>query len=111
MRASLLVAALLGLTACGGNDQTDNTQNVDENLSAESIVSNDVTAIDAVTGDAANMAADVDMNYGNLDDSSAEAGLNEGTTKPPRATPRKPSVPADSNSAAPAAANSATNAE
>ena len=33
--------------------------NVDENLTAENIVSNDVTAIDAVTGDAANMAADV----------------------------------------------------
>ena len=35
-------------------------QNVDESLTAENIVSNDVTAIDAVTGDAANMAADVD---------------------------------------------------
>ena len=61
MRAALLVAALLVLSACGKNDQTDNMQNVDDNLSADSIVSNDVTAIDAVTGDAANMAADVDM--------------------------------------------------
>ena len=76
MRASLLVAALLGLTACGNNDQTDNTQNVDENLSAESIVSNDVTAIDAVTGDAANMAADVDMNYGNLDENAGNVSAS-----------------------------------
>ena len=43
----------------------------DENLTAENIVSNDVTAIDAVTGDAANMAADVDINYGNIDENGA----------------------------------------
>jgi hypothetical protein len=68
MRALILVAAAaLSLSACKNNDQHDNTMNVDENLTAENIVSNDVTAIDAVTGDAANMAADVDMNYGNLD--------------------------------------------
>ena len=47
------------LTACGNKRQADNTLNVDENLAAENIVSNDVTAIDAVTGDASNMAADV----------------------------------------------------
>src|SRR6185437_14510557 len=67
MRALILAAGLLALAACRNNDQVDNTQNIDENLTAENIVSNDVTAIDAVTGDASNMAADVDMNYGNLD--------------------------------------------
>ena len=68
MRAPLLLfTAVLALSACKNNDQHDNNMNVDENLTAENIVSNDVTAIDAVTGDAANMAADVDMNYGNLD--------------------------------------------
>ena len=59
----LLILALgtsLALTACKNNNHNDTTANVDENLTAESIVSNDVTAIDAVTGDAANMAADVD---------------------------------------------------
>jgi hypothetical protein len=72
MRAPLLLlVAVLSLSACKNNDQHDNTMNVDENLTAENIVSNDVTAIDAVTGDAANMAADVDMNYGNLDQSQA----------------------------------------
>ena len=40
--------------------------NVDENLTAENIVSNDVTAIDAVTGDAANMAADVELHSSRL---------------------------------------------
>ena len=62
MRALILIAGALTLAACGNNDQSDNTQNIDENLTAENIVSNDVTAIDAVTGDAANMAAESDMN-------------------------------------------------
>jgi hypothetical protein len=62
MRALILIAGAFALAACGNNDQSDNTQNIDENLTAENIVSNDVTAIDAVTGDAANMAADSDLN-------------------------------------------------
>ncbi|MGE5564138.1 MAG: hypothetical protein ACM3ZV_12670 [Bacillota bacterium] len=62
MRALMLIAGVLALAACGNNDESDNTQNIDENLTAENIVSNDVTAIDAVTGDAANMAAESDMN-------------------------------------------------
>ena len=60
MRLLILAAATaLSLAACKNNDQHDNNMNVDENLTAENIVSNDVTAIDAVTGDAANMAANV----------------------------------------------------
>ena len=112
MRAPLLVAAFLVLSACGKNDQADNMQNVDDNLSADSIVSNDVTAIDAVTGDAANMAADVDMNYGNLDAGPTETALNEGSAKPSRPTPKKPAAAtATTNSAATTTANTATNAE
>ena len=78
MRAMLPLAAalVLGLAACSNNDQTDNTLNVDENLTAENIVSNDVTAIDAVTGDAANMAADVDTNFGNLDETASDVASN-----------------------------------
>lgn len=71
MRPLILIAGALALAlplgACKNNDQTDNTSNVDENLTAENIVSNDVTAIDAVTGDAANMAAESDVNdLGNI---------------------------------------------
>jgi hypothetical protein len=83
MRMPLLIAAaaLVSLSACGRNDQTDKTQNADENLTAENIVANDVTAIDAVTGDAANMAADVNYEeYVNTLDN--EAGAN--ATSPPK---------------------------
>jgi len=83
MRAFILIAgAALTLAGCKNNDQHDNTQNVDENLTAENIVSNDVTAIDAVTGDAANMAADVDTNYGNLDFNAVGATTNAPAARP-----------------------------
>jgi hypothetical protein len=60
MRLSILLAGpALSLAACGTNGQADNTINADASLSAESFSSNDVTAIDAVTGDASNMAADI----------------------------------------------------
>lgn len=105
MRALILIAAAaLSLAACKNNDQTDNTQNVDENLTAENIVSNDVTAIDAVTGDAANMAADVDTNYGNLDNSSVGAA-NESASKP-----RKPAAKTTASSTE-NTTTTATNAE
>src|SRR5437868_15341132 len=86
MRALILAVAIaLGLCACGKNSQTDNNQIAGDNLTAESIISNDVTAIDAVTGDAANMAADADMNFGNLEENGPEAASNV-AAKPP--TPR-----------------------
>jgi hypothetical protein len=102
-----IVAAALALAACSNNGQADNTQNVDENLTAESIVSNDVTAIDAVTGDAANMAADVD--YSNLADNSLDNMLNEGDARPPAKSSRsKPQAAAPASNAT---ANATTNAE
>jgi len=101
MRALILIAgAALGLSACGNNDQKDNNLNVDENLTAESIVSNDVTAIDAATGDAANMAADVDMNYGNLLENGTSATSN---------TPAKPGASAPRHKPEPAAENGTAN--
>jgi hypothetical protein len=91
MRPLILIAGALALAACGNNDQSDNTPNVDENLSAENIVSNDVTAIDAVTGDAANMAAESDINdigaanASNADMPSPSQGTGGPTTKRPAA--------------------------
>ena len=89
MRLPLLIAAVLVLSACGKNNQATTSQNVDEGMTAESIVSNDVTAIDAVTGDAANMAADVDMNYGNLDQGGSETSNSGAASKP---ADRKPTA-------------------
>ena len=106
MRLLPLIAVALVLSACGNNDQTDKTQNYDENLTAENIVSNDVTAIDAVTGDAANMAADVDTNYGNLDVNSPEPQAKPGGKKPnPDTTPPKTSTAAEANTTTNAIAN------
>ena len=106
MRALLLLAgAALALGGCGNNDQTDKTQNADENLTAENIVSNDVTAIDAVTGDAANMAADVDMNFGGLEQNGVAAVSNEGAPTPARRAAAKPSTASQNNSTANATAN------
>jgi uncharacterized lipoprotein len=107
MRALIFAAgAALALAGCGNNDQKDAQQNYDENLTAENIVSNDVTAIDAVTGDAANMAADVDMNFGNLVENNDTAASNETVSKP---APRKP-VPKAAAPATEPVTNAATNA-
>ena len=106
MRFLPVIAAALALAACGNNDQTDKTQNYDENLTAENIVSNDVTAIDAVTGDAANMAADVDTNYGNLDENGPPPEAKPAGKKPSSdTTPPKTSTAAQSNTTANAVAN------
>jgi hypothetical protein len=117
MRAHLLIAALLALSACSKGAQVDNSAQTSDDLTADAIVSNDVTAIDAVTGAAANMAADVDVNYG-LDASSnsgSDATSDEASAKKPsQSAPRKskPADNAESNSAAPATAAAATsNAE
>jgi hypothetical protein len=104
MRALILIAVTaLGLAACRNNDQADNTMNFDENLAAENIVSNDVTAIDAVTGEAANMAADV--NYIDIPEtnSGGEAPpTRSGTAKPAKSPPTTKPSATTQNTAAPA---------
>ena len=91
MRAMILVPGLaLALAACGNNDQTDNTANAGENLTAENIVSNDVTAIDAVTGDAANMAADMDVNFINGLDNELDNTGSSTEPGPQAPTKRRP---------------------
>ena len=113
MRFSILLAgpALL-LAACGGNGQADNTINADASLSAESFSSNDVTAIDAVTGDSSNMAADV--NYAtalnDLGDEAEGGGSPEPSGGRGSAPPRATSNAADANAAGPEPAANATSA-
>ena len=110
MRTLILIAgAALALAACRNNDQVDNTINVDENLTAENVVSNDVTAIDAVTGADANMAADVnytDLGTNNQTSNDADAATSsapEHKTAKPAAAPAK----AQENTAAAETANTA----
>lgn len=117
MRALILFAgASLALTGCGKNDQSGATNNVGADLTAEKIVANDVTAIDAVTGDAANMAAD--MNYEALDNFAGNASGNasanaagnaaaKSSPRPRRGSSRPASAAPAANSAAEAPLNSA----
>lgn len=75
MRLLILTAGIaLSLSACGKHDQREAATNADEGMTAENIVTNDVTAIDAVTADAANMAADV--NYMMPVDNGPDNALN-----------------------------------
>ena len=109
MRALILVAgAALALASCGRNGQADQTLNADETLTANDIVANDVTAIDAVTGDAANMAADVEINFTNA---QVAATSNGPASQPkPRSTQpaaRSSTPPAASNTTQPATQNAA----
>src|SRR3954454_7040689 len=107
MRALIVIAGALAITACGTNGQAGNTQNLDENLAAENITSNAVTAIDAVTGDAANMPADV--NYTEVDNLSGNDAAPATSRPTRRPVGTSTSSPAE-NSAVPAVANSAANA-
>ena len=102
----LLTVAALGLAGCGTGEQANNTVNVDQAVMSEDLAANDVTAIDAVTGDAANMAADVDINFTNEMLDSAGSNQSGGTRSAdaPRTRPRSSAPsPATENRATPAA--------
>jgi hypothetical protein len=111
MRLSILLAGLaLLLAACGKNGQADNTINADASLSAESFSSNDVTAIDAVTGDSANMASDVHYatEFNTLGDDDGGSTSSEPSAGRGSASRRSASNTADANTAAPEPAANAT---
>jgi hypothetical protein len=106
MRALILIAgAALALAACGKTDQAGNTANIDEVLAAENVAANDVTAIDAVTGEDSNMAADVALlNEG--DNVAAPAGnASSPKTRPAAAKPAPETTPPASNSTEAATTN------
>ena len=60
MRA-LIFMVVLGLAACGDDSPPANEIAVDESPARQVLPTNDTTAIDAVSGEAANMAEDVDF--------------------------------------------------
>ena len=91
----LLLVATLGLAACNRGSQVGNTANIQENLSAAAFESNDITAIDAVTGEDANMAADV--NYSDLGGNNASTSSNRASTgRPSAGRPASRPAPAES---------------
>ena len=105
----LATVTALAFAGCRNNDQHDNTMNIDENLTAENIVANDVTAIDAVTGDAAHMGAD--RNYTEADNSlgnDTNAAAPTSRTKPSPKAPSRP--PLEQPSPPERSSNSSTNA-
>ena len=103
----LLAVAAFALSACGDKGQADNNVSIDQDLTAESIVANDVTAIDAVTADSANMAEDVDIAFTN-EVTGEEEGANGASSKP-KAAPNqtKPSTGSTATAASRAPAKDA----
>lgn len=79
MRVSIPVLALTVLLAACDNKEAADDKRASSGMSAEAITGNDVTAIDAVTGEAANMAADVDLNedMANALENVAEGSLDK----------------------------------
>ena len=84
MRAKTITicASALLAAACGGKGQADASANADTGLTASAISSNDVTAIDAVTGEAANMAADMDFTNAQSNGSSATGNASATSRRP-----------------------------
>ena len=69
MRALILVAgAALAVSACSSNDAADNTMNVDENLAAENIVTDNTMD--------ANLDANMSMNATDMNATDANATAN-----------------------------------
>ena len=67
MRKLVLIAfAALAAAGCGQDESAEQTTNGGEQVTAESIGGNDITAIDAATSSDANMAADVEFNVEDL---------------------------------------------
>ena len=94
MRALILVAgAGLALAACGDKSATDADANASANLASEAIFANDTTVIDAATGDAANMAADVVYTGAEPDDGGGD--VSSSGTIDRRTVSRRQSSPAE----------------
>ena len=88
MRALIVFAAAsLAMSACGTKDGSENAVATSDNLAAEPIIANDTTAIDAATGDAADMAADVDYSINQMDNGGDVAADGKSTAR------RRPAEP------------------
>lgn len=111
----LIIAASLALAGCGKEQATGNTSALDQAVTAEDFETNDVTAIDAATGAAANMAADVDFNMIGNEDAGDSRPAAPGSPRRQREAPQSSdSAPAARPAPAagePAAESAATNSD
>ena len=98
MRISILLAALLTLAGCGGGGAANNAAVADESDSTQITAANDLTAIDAATGEAANIAADVNYMVNeqalNGTDNGSASKKPARTREPTATTPVEPDEPA-----------------
>lgn len=80
MRA-LIFLTVLGLAACGDDPAPANEAAVDKGPAQQVVPTNDTTAIDAVSGESANMAQDVNFLENELgSDGNAAAANTAGNT-------------------------------
>lgn len=124
MRHVILLSFIgLSLSACGKKESSQDIQQVDQSLANDNLVDNDLTAIDAITGADAGMAADVDAATWSNNDGEVLEGGNVSTSSTTRRIERPaPSRNGDDNKqeaapstpatpAAPAAGGNSSNDE
>jgi len=105
----LLLVATFALASCGGNPVANNAVLSEESGAGEVTAVNDTTAIDAATGEAANMAADVNYTFNEQTTNEVAATNRSTSVKPSRAAKEpvtntttaspSPDEPATNNSA------------
>jgi hypothetical protein len=82
---NLILCLSLALASCGGKQAADNTAVSEESGAADVTAVNDTTAIDAATGEAANMAANVNYSFNEEEtNATANTSSNTSTAKPAR---------------------------
>ncbi len=114
-RLVFVLAFAASLGGCGKSDDPEGTAGGPV-VTAETIATNDVTAIDAVTGEAANIAADVVLDANVLAEANGSANASGTAARPRRPTaspaPERPDgTPPASNTAEPAPEPQSNSAE
>jgi hypothetical protein len=79
MRRWTLALAVVALAACNKEQAAQDVRQTDRELASDDLMTNDLTAIDAVSGADSNMAADIDVaNMAlNLDEDESSSGRRD----------------------------------
>jgi len=97
MRKLILFSAL-ALASCGGSQQANNAAVSEDGGAGDVTAVNDTTAIDAATGEAANMAADVNYTFNDAATNDTNETDNKAAKKKGRAF--EPDEPGMTNNSA-----------